>query len=138
MHDLPNDPAPPLAPLSRRLRRFALAGATGFAIDAVLLSVLIRLGLDPFSARLIAITVSALTTWQLNRRITWSKSQDGVAREGGRYFTVVVSAAAVNYAVYSAVLLALPGTAPLIALVVGTGAAMAFSFLGFDRFAFRR
>lgn len=126
------------APLHHRLRRFALVGATGFAIDAIVLSVLINYGLDPFSARLIALTASALTTWQLNRRITWSKSADGPAREGTRYFAVVLSAAALNYLVYSAVLILLPGTMPILALIVGTGAAMAFSFIGFDRFAFRR
>jgi len=132
-----NPPHP--SPLRHRLRRFALVGAAGFALDAVILATLTAgAGIDPFSARLVAITASALTTWQLNRRITWSKSRDGAAREGTRYFSVVVSAAVLNYAVYAAVLLALPGTAPLIALVVGTGSAMALSFLGFDRFAFRR
>ena len=126
------------APLHHRLRRFALVGATGFAIDAIVLSLLIHYGLDPFSARLVALAASALTTWQLNRRITWSKSADGPAREGSRYFAVVLSAAALNYLVYSAVLIVWPGTMPILALVVGTGAAMTFSFLGFDRFAFRR
>lgn len=126
-------------PYSQRLRRFALVGATGFAIDAVVLTLLItRVGLDPFTARVFAITASALTTWQLNRRITWWKSPDGAAREGSRYFSVVVSAAVLNYLVYSAVLLVVPSAPPLIALVIGTGSAMVWSFLGFDRFAFRR
>ena len=136
---MPDQTAAHSSPLGKRLRRFALVGAAGFTIDAALLTLLIGgAGLDPFSARLIAVTASALTTWQLNRRVTWARSADGPAREGTRYFIVVISAAVLNYLVYSAVLLAFAGTAPLLALVIGTGSAMAFSFLGFDRFAFRR
>ncbi len=126
-------------PYSQRLRRFALVGATGFAIDAVVLTLLIsRAGLDPFTARVFAISASAFTTWQLNRRITWWKSSDGAAREGSRYFSVVASAALLNYLIYSAVLVFIQAAPPLAALVVGTGSAMVWSFVGFDRFAFRQ
>lgn len=136
---MPDAPTPHVQPLSQRMLRFAIVGATGFAVDAALLAALIAwFGLDPFTARLIAITAAAITTWQLNRRITWTKSADGAVREGGRYFTVVITAAVFNYVVYSAVLLVVPETPPLVALVIGTGSAMVLSFLGFDRFAFRR
>ncbi|HEY8593606.1 MAG TPA: GtrA family protein [Devosiaceae bacterium] len=126
-------------PLLRRLGGFLLAGGTGFVLDASILLALTRhVGLDPFSARLAAITCAALWTWQINRHVSFGRAHDGAAREGLRYLLVVVSAATINYAVYAMVLLGIPGTSPLIALVAATAISMGVSFTGFDRFVFRK
>jgi putative flippase GtrA len=125
--------------LMDRIKRFAFAGATGFVVDAsVLLGLTVLAGVDPFSARIVAITTAAFVTWQINRNFTWAKAKDGAAREGVRYASVVLTAAAINYAVYSGALLLIAGLWPFIALCIGTGTAMIVSFFGFDRFAFKR
>ena len=81
-----------------RFARFALVGGTGFMIDAGLLTVLHHLaGIDPFTARLVSITASALTTWRLNRRLTFGASERGQAAEGLLYALVAAITAALNY-----------------------------------------
>lgn len=125
-------------PLVRRLTGFVIAGGTGFTVDALVLTLLNSgFGIDPFSARIVAIAVAAFVTWQINRNFSWGRAKDGAAKEGSRYFTVVIASALVNYVVYSAALLIVPGLWPFIALVIGTAVAMSVSFFGFDRFVFR-
>ncbi|NOZ32020.1 MAG: GtrA family protein [Alphaproteobacteria bacterium] len=139
MTEQPPPASHPAASLLARIKRFAFAGATGFVVDAtVLLGLTVWLGVDPFSARVAAIGTAAFVTWQINRNLTWAKSTDGAAREGLRYASVVLTAAIINYSVYSGALLLISGLWPFIALCIGTGTAMVVSFLGFDRFAFKK
>ncbi len=60
--------------LLKRLSRFAVVGGLGFVVDAGLTVTLIQVGLDPFSARLIAIALAMLVTWRLNRALTFGAS----------------------------------------------------------------
>lgn len=125
--------------LRQRVSGFVMAGGSAFVLDALVLSALTRgYGLDPFSARAIAMTLASLWTWQINRHFSFGRAHDGAAREGLRYAGVVLAAAAVNYGVYAAVLVLVRGAVPLAALVAGTGVAMFVSFFGFDRFVFRK
>ncbi|MGO8426239.1 GtrA family protein, partial [Rhizobium ruizarguesonis] len=50
---------------------------------------------------------------------------------------VGVTAALVNYGLYSALLLSLPLLQPLAAMVIASVASMIFSFFGYSRFVFR-
>jgi putative flippase GtrA len=123
----------------KRLIWFAIAGGSGFVTDAAVLALLLHATpLDPFSARLIAIAVAMCVTWLLNRTFTFGKSGRHVLSEGARYGGVGVTSAILNYAVYSAVLIAFPTVPPLAALVIASAAAMAFSYFGYSRFVFRR
>ena len=118
--------------------RFAVVGGTGFIIDAGLLTILHDgFGLDPFSARVISMSISALTTWRLNRGLTFGASERSQATEGMRYAIVAASAAGLNYLVYAAALILIPGLKPIIALLAATAAAMGFSYLGYSRFVFQ-
>ncbi len=76
-------------------------------------------------------------TWAFNRNFTFDRSGRSLAAEGFRYGSVGVTAAFVNYGLYSALLLSLPGLQPLAAMVVASVAAMVFSFFGYSRFVFR-
>ncbi len=77
-------------------------------------------------------------TWLLNRHLTFGPSSRGMAVEGARYGGVGVVTSIVNYLVYSALLLALPGLPPLAALAVASLVAMALSYLGYSRLVFDR
>ena len=136
MTDIADNAAP-----GNRPAAFLLVGAIGFAVDAGLTAGLVAAGLDPFSARALAILAAVATTWGLNRRLTFrmpAAAAGALAREGARYGLVAAAGSAVNWLVYSAALLAAPGLPPLAALVLGSGVAMAANWLGYSRFAFRR
>ena len=117
--------------------RFALVGGTGFAVDALVLSLLhYVLGLDPFSARVVSMSAATFTTWRLNRVHTFGASNRSQTHEGMRYATVAVLAAGLNYGVYALALLLWRGMPPIAALVLGAGSAMAFSYAGYSRVVF--
>lgn len=120
-----------------RFLRFALVGGTGFAIDAGLLAALHNgLGIDPFSARLVSIGASALTTWRLNRAITFGASDRSQASEGARYAAVAALTAGLNYLVYAMLLLTFADLPALLAAMAATLVAMGFSYAGYSRFVF--
>lgn len=118
---------------------FALAGATGFAVDSgVLFLLMSAAGLGPFSARAFAIAAAMTCTWLINRRQTFGKSRHSTVGEGIRYGGVGLATSLVNYALYSLMLLVLPGFPPLAALVIASLLAMALSYMGYSRLVFRR
>lgn len=121
----------------RRILLFALVGAAGFLVDAGVLALLLHISpLGPFSARVLAIAAAMLFTFWLNRTFTFGRSGRSLAAEGTRYGGVGVSAALLNYAVYSAILLAFPAFPPVLAVAIASLAAMVWSFLGYSRFVF--
>lgn len=121
----------------RRLVLFVLAGGAGFLVDAGVLALLLKVTvLGPFAARVFAIAAAMLFTFWLNRTFTFGRSGRALAAEGARYGGVGLSAAVLNYAVYSALLLVFPTLRPVLAVAIASLAAMAFSFLGYSRFVF--
>jgi putative flippase GtrA len=116
-----------------------LVGGIGFLVDAGVLALLLTATpLGPLAARIASIGVALTATWMLNRAVTFQPSRRGLAREGLRYGGVGFATSLVNYLVYSAILLAVPGTPPLAALAIASLAAMALSFLGYARLVFDR
>lgn len=124
--------------LARRLSAFAGAGALGFLVDAGLTELLVLWGTGPLVARVIAVAAAMTTTFAMNRKVTWRSEAQGanLLAEAGRYLAVALSASAVNYAVYAALMLAFPGLRPFIAVAAGSAAAMVVSYLGFARLVF--
>ena len=123
----------------QRFLRFAVVGGTGFAIDAGVLATLHHgLGVDPFTARLISICISALTTWRLNRMVTFGASDRSQAAEGLRYALVAAAAASFNYFIYAMTLVVRPDWPPVGIAVGATLIAMFVSYGGYSRFVFQR
>ena len=123
----------------KKLAWFVVAGGTGFAVDAGVLSLLLAFTpIGPFLARAIAIAVAMAATWALHRTFTFGRSDRPLVEEGVRYGSVGLLSAVVNYALYSALLVSIPELRPLAALLLASFAAMAFSFFGYARFVFRR
>lgn len=122
----------------RRMGLFLFAGAIGFAVDVAVLWVLLRFGLlGPFSARVLAIAAAMLCTYVINRTFTFGASHRRVSVEGARYGGVGIASALINYAVYSLCLIVLPTISPFLAVILGSGSATVFSYLGYSRFVFR-
>jgi len=132
--------------IAEQVPAFAVIGAIGFVVDAAITFVCARyFGLSPELARPPGFLVATTVNFFLNRSITFRHAQAPLAGSFARYWLVASGGLAVNYAVYSAcVALApiagiavTPAILPLF-VAAGSGVAMAFTFLGFRFFAFRR
>lgn len=122
----------------RRLVRFLGVGVVGFLVDGGLLQLLVAMGLcGPIVARLVSFPSAVLATWYLNRRITFG-DRGPLLRSLVRYVVVSSIGTAVNFAVYSALVLGSASMAarPLLPFAVASVLAMAFNYLGARHFAF--
>jgi putative flippase GtrA len=123
-----------------RVLRFAAVGTLAGLIDmAVVQGLVSALRLDPYSARLISYVVAATAAWALNRRLTFGAAgRSGRAREWARYLAVNLGGAAVNYAVYAALVLTIAFLArwPFMAVAVGSLAGMLVNFSLVRRWVF--
>jgi putative flippase GtrA len=108
----------------KKLLRFGIAGGLGFHRRCRHLTLLLHTTpLGPFLARLIAIALAMATTWVFNRTFTFGRSEPiRLPSEGFRYGSVGITAALVNYGLYSALLLTMPDLQPLAAMVFATAA----------------
>ena len=123
----------------RRVARFSLVGLIGFCVDAGLLLILHDgLSFGALEARLASISMALLTTWRLNRSLTFGRSGTGQLAEGARYGAVAIAVAACNYGLYWALLSIVTGMPPVVAAALATGAAMSLSFAGYSRLVFGR
>lgn len=135
----PRDERTPAHGVARHLGGFATSGAIAFTVDATVLTVLTRgLGVDPFAARLVAISIAMVAGWLSHRRLTFDVKVPASFGEFLSYAAVAWTSAALNYAVYAMVLLLRPGTDPLAALVAASLVAMTFSYLGMRFGVFRK
>ena len=131
--------------IARQIPSFAAIGLFGYVIDAAITYVCARyFGLSPELARPPGFIVATIVNFGLNRAITFRHSRAPVARAFVRYGLVASAGLAVNYAVYSLCVLLAPGVGITVSpailplfVAIGSGAAMAVTFVGFRWFAFR-
>lgn len=118
---------------------FLVSGTLAFLVDALVLALLNRgAGLDPFVSRLFALSAAMVTAWLAHRRWTFAVEERPSLREFLNYAALAWTVAALNYAIYSAVLLLMPQTDPIVALVIASVAAMGVSYVGMRFGVFRR
>lgn len=131
------------APRFLQFARFCAVGAIGFAVDAgVLLIVLRVLGADPIWGRLVSFSVAVLTTFEFNRR--WA------FRSGGRpylpalasYLGVQGLGFACNFGLYTLLYWALPpgydaSLSALFCLAAASAVALAVNYAGASLVVFR-
>ncbi len=121
----------------RRVLWFIFAGGCAFLIDiGITYLLMVPLGLSPFAARIPAIISAIAFTWFVNRNRTFDPSPHSLAKEGVRYWTVGVTSALLNYAIYSTLISRAP-IQPAVAIIFASGAATIYSFFGYSRFVFR-
>ncbi|NQY98474.1 MAG: GtrA family protein [Henriciella sp.] len=120
-----------------KFARFAGVGGTGFIVDTGLTLLLIHRGIDPYTSRIFAIIFAMITTWRLNRALTFGASRTSQTSEGARYFIVAILAAILSYAIYASLLITFTGFPPALAIVIAVGTTTLVSFFGYSRFAFK-
>ncbi|BCP54319.1 hypothetical protein K32_29360 [Kaistia sp. 32K] len=126
-----------LAAKLRHIAAFGISGLSAFAVDATILTVLVRLGADPYLARVVAIAIAMVVGWLANRTWTFHAPGPPRLREFLRYASVASFSVAVNYAVYALLLMSWSGATPMRALVAGTAVATLISYFGYRLFAFK-
>ena len=88
--------------LRHRFVRFLIVGGVGFVIEATLLTYFATVpGIGAIKGRAISFPVAVVTTWWLNRTLTF-QSKNNPRRESFRYFLVQMLGAAANFGVFFA------------------------------------
>ncbi|MGN6514562.1 MAG: GtrA family protein [Rhizomicrobium sp.] len=135
--------------LAERLRgsqflRFAIVGGSGFFVnEAVLFAAIHILHLGPHGGWIFAFLVTVTYTWWGNRMLTFHESAahgvTAVLLEWGKFVMANALGAAVNYAIYAALVTFAPAplNSPYVALAAGTLAGLIFNFTLSKRFVFR-
>lgn len=126
--------------MRRELTGFAIAGGTGFLVDAGVLYAALACGLGPFWGRALSYICAIVTTWLINRTITFRPPEGrSVWLEFMHYLASTSVGAVANYGVYSAAILLLPRAAwaPLLAVCAGVGVGMVFNFVGAKFWVYR-
>jgi putative flippase GtrA len=129
------------AVVTRRVRHyggFVLAGLLALTTDGLILSALMSFGWNPLLARPLAIAVAMVVSWQVNRTVSYAVQAPPTFHEFGRFAAVSWTAQAVNYGVFSAILLLRPETHALLALLLASLVAMFVSYFGFRHGVFAR
>ena len=121
--------------MSKQSFRFVAVGGIGFVVDGGTTFALVSLGFSPVTSRIPALALAILTTWLLNRCLTFEVRRPRSTNELLRYFGVALSSAAMNFGAYT--LLVLSGVKPGLAVAIATLLLMFFSFYGYKLFIFR-
>jgi putative flippase GtrA len=117
---------------------FVAAGTLAFCTDVAVLKGLMHFGnLNPIHARPFAILVAMAVSWLINRTYTFSAPGRPSMTEFARFSAVGWTAAALNFVIFSAILVAAPSTSPIVAIVVSSGCALVFSYAGMRFGVFR-
>jgi putative flippase GtrA len=120
-----------------QLVRFALVGATGYAINLAVFAACVHvLGLDYRLAFVIAFVTSVTNNFWWNRHWTFDAKHEHPIFQGTRFFAVAVLAQAFAYVVLVA-LVSGPGLAKVVAEAIAVAAATPLSFLGQKLWSFR-
>jgi putative flippase GtrA len=128
--------------VSTKFLRFALVGAAGFVVDAIVLALGLHvIGLNKYTARVFSFLCAATFTWIANRRFTFPEAaaSRGRAREWARFVAVNGVGGLINYGTYAALVTYAdaPFTNPFLALAVGSLAGLVFNFLGSKYLVFK-
>lgn len=133
-------------PLARQAGGFLIVGSLGFLVDAGIFLALSHSGaVGLLTARLLAFLPATLVTWVLNRRAVFRSERQGgpigqrqALHEYLRYLLIQGLGIAINFTIFYLTVQAAPGASPLLALVLGSGAALVFNFLGAKLLVFKR
>ena len=121
----------------KRLFWFVAAGAAGFLVDAGSLTLLVHLTpINPFAARISSIARAMTATWLINRTLTFNKSKHSTAAEATRYAVIAILTAAINFGIYSGILLSWSTIWPAMAAALATGVTMFLSYFGYSKLVF--
>lgn len=118
---------------------FVASGILAFSTDAAVLFLLTRLlGVDPFSARVVAIALAIIVAYFAHRRLTFKVSEAPTFAQFLKFASVGAGVSVLNYLIYAALLLAFATITPLLALTIASAIAMVASYLGYRYGVFQK
>jgi putative flippase GtrA len=124
----------------KELLVFGLVGVLGFAVDTLVLYILIE-GMGPLYARLFSFTAAVFSTWLANRNLTFREKKSHLTKsaEFAAYFGVMLLGGVVNYATYAILVIKYEFvlTNPVIGVAAGSIAGMFVNFFASRLFIFR-
>jgi len=120
-----------------RFARFAVVGAIGFAVDAGVLTVLLRVAaLGPYLARVVSFGTAVVCTYLLNSSWTFAVRDRRVFLP---YLSVQLIGVLINYCAYAAAVWMTRGSGPsgpLIGLAIGSALALVWNYGGMPLLVF--
>lgn len=124
----------------RELLLFGLVGVIGFLVDSGILY-LLKSFLGLYYGRLFSFIAAVVTTWILNRQLTFSERVSGLSlfREFSRYLGLMLGGGVVNYVIYALLVyfVEIVARQPVWGVAVGSCAGMTVNFLLARYFVFR-
>ncbi|MEM1306586.1 MAG: GtrA family protein [Pseudomonadota bacterium] len=121
---------------ARHVVGLAAAGLLALAVDLAVLVALEALGVHPLAGRVVSIALAMLVSWTINRTVSFAVKAPPTINEFARFAAVSWTAQAVNYLVFSVLLIALPATPPTIAVLAGCAVSIFVAYAGFTRAVF--
>ena len=118
---------------------FLFSGSLAFLVDAAILKLLTAaFGVHPLLARIVSVACAHVAGWLSHRTFTFRMTTPPTLAEFLRYAGLQSSVSVVvNYGIYAVILVLRPEIEPLFAMVVSSGVAMVFSYVGMRYAAFR-
>jgi len=114
------------------LCKFMVVGSIGFCIDGGLLTLLMKIGWEVISARLLSFLMSVTVTWLLNRLWTFRINKSITAhREYAYYFGIQTMGASINISIFYILIDKFPPfrDTPVIPLGFSAVASLAFNYI---------
>jgi putative flippase GtrA len=119
------------------LLRFAIVGTAGFAVDASVLWMVVRLGCNPFLGRALSYPVAATFTWACNRWWAFGDDSPKLLTQWAKFLIANLFGGTVNYATYAALVLACGiSMVPVLGVAAGSLAGLAVNFIVSKRYVF--
>jgi len=120
--------------LAGQFLRFSTIGAAGFVVDISILYLMLYMGLDLYSARVISFVAAATSTWIGNRLLTFRPDRKGGRKISGEwvvYLAAMTVGGLVNYGIYALLIgfFQLFHDHPWLAVAGGTGAGLLINFM---------
>ncbi|MEO1303533.1 MAG: hypothetical protein AAFV37_01065 [Pseudomonadota bacterium] len=111
-------------------KRFALVALMHLLMDVCLTLLLIHRGIDVFTARALAIALSLMVSWRINRALLLMTDSAAPARDDIQYAPIIVVLAVVNFGLYALMLF---GVSVLSAIVLASGLVTSIALWGNNR-----
>ena len=124
-----------------QLLRFAIVGTGAFVVDVAVLQLMLALGLDPYSGRLVSFLAGSTCAFLFNRGFTFKdRRRTGIRRQWAGFLAVNGIGGLVNYGVYASLVASVTVVAqwPILGVAAGSLSGLAFNFTLSRRLVFRR
>ena len=120
--------------------RFALVGVAGFIVDAAVLTIMLWVGTDFYTGRLVSFLCAVTGTWFANRSFTFKSEDPNLIGEWARFVSTNAVGGTINYVTYALLVATTAYFAehPVFAVGVGSIAGLAWNFAASKHLVFKK